>query len=337
MFNTEFIGVLDAIRRKTLVDGTIDFKGKGYDFLNRLCDLGGAAYQKLWPKDLKAFISRKETEESERGLRFTFQTSEDLSLYWEMLYSGSPVDPCDPHKFWGFRNPIGRCYFEVDEHDRVSLQSGMLSAVHTKLTESIREVQSVKQYLLGLPKGASVGLRMLDDELKSNAPTVKELIDLFHDESFAFGMVHFACHCDTGDTPLGSSLRLTSRNKEIEVFLEQVLRQGDFGFQNRPFVFLNACQTANVDGLRAGLGFPLAVLNFGAAGVIATACVVPDSFASAFANEFYRRLLAHGADLKAANISAVLMETRVHFMTEYENPMGLAYGLYAGSDQEFRV
>jgi len=89
--------------------------------------------------------------------------------------------------------------------------------------------------------------------------------------------------------------------------------------------------------LRAGLGFPRAVLDFGAAGVIATACVIPDLFAGAFAKEFYRRLLARRIAPATANIASVLMETRRHFLTEFENPLGLAYGLYAGSDQELRV
>jgi hypothetical protein len=71
--------------------------------------------------------------------------------------------------------------------------------------------------------------------------------------------------------------------------------------------------------------------------VIATACVVPDLFASAFAKEFYRKLLTRPAAPATTNIATVLMETRQHFLTEFENPMGLAYGLYAGSDQEFRI
>jgi hypothetical protein len=336
-FNAGFVSILDDVRKTILQIGHIDFKGRNYDFLDLLRDKGAAAYQGLWPKALKEYFRSKEDEQVERGLSFTFQVEEGLSLYWEMLYRGDPRKKPKTSDFWGFRYPIGRCYFEIDPQDRVSLQGGMLSAIHTKLTLSRREVEAVRGYLAGLHLGPSVSVQMLDEALKSKAATVNELLDLFHDDEFPFGVVHFACHCDVGENPLASALSLTSRDKEIELLLEQVVGNVDYGFRNQPLVFLNACQTADVEGLRAGLGFPRAVLNFGAAGVIATACVVPDTFASAFAKEFYRRLLIKREAPAAANIAVVLMETRQHFLDEYENPMGLAYGLYAGSDQEFRV
>jgi hypothetical protein len=336
-FNAAFVDILDDIRRKVLADGDIDFKGRGYDFLSRLRSTGSAAFQRLWPKELKEYIEEKEDREVARGLCFTLQVEEELSLFWEMLYRGSPLIAVGPDDFWGFRYPIGRCYFGVDSPDQVHLQSGILSAVHNKLTLSMREVQAVKAFLAKLRRVPSANLKMLDDALDAASPTVRELLELFHDEEFPFGMVHFACHCDAGQNPLGSSLSITSRKTNIDLMLEQLLENADYGFQNRPFVFLNACQTADIEGLRAGLGFPRAVLDFGAAGVIATACVIPDLFAGAFAKEFYRRLLARRIAPATANIASVLMETRRHFLTEFENPLGLAYGLYAGSDQELRV
>jgi len=336
-FNSEFVDILDDVRRKVLANEDIDFKGRGYDFLSRLRDRGRAAFQRLWPREMKEHLDAKDEQEKSRGLSFTFQVDEELSLFWEMLYRGSPLNALDPNDFWGFRYPIGRCYLGVDTSDRVELQSGILSAVHNKLKLSLREVHAVKTYLQKLRRIPSVRLQMLDEALEANSPTVNELLALFHDDEFSFGMVHFACHCDAGQNLLESSLRLTSRNSDIDLMLEKVLGNADYGFQNRPFVFLNACQTADVVGLRAGLGFPRAVLDFGAAGVIATACVVPDRFAAAFAREFYRRLLARRTPSGAANIASILMETRLHFLTEFENPLGLAYGLYAGSDQEFRA
>jgi CHAT domain len=335
--NTAFVDILDDIRRKLLANGDIDFKGRGYDFLSRLQSTGSAAFQKLWPHELKKYIDGKEAREEARGLSFTFLVEEEFSLFWEMLYRGSPLETVDPGNFWGLRYPIGRGYFGVESLDRVDLQSGILSAIHNKLTLSLREVQAVKAFLAKLRKVPSVNLKMLDDALDAPSPTTRELLELFHDPEFPFGMVHFACHCDAGQTPLSSSLRITSRSTDIDLLLEQVLGNADYGFQNHPFVFLNACQTADIDGLRAALGFPRAVLDFGAAGVIATACVVPDLFASAFAKEFYRKLLTRPAAPATTNIATVLMETRQHFLTEFENPMGLAYGLYAGSDQEFRI
>ncbi|MCP4415106.1 MAG: hypothetical protein GY805_00690 [Chloroflexi bacterium] len=80
-----------------------------------------------------------------------------------------------------------------------------------------------------------------------------------------------------------------------------------------------------------------------AAGVIATACTIPDKFASAFAMEFYRRLLPKAdsgnqmSQMMLINIGEALMETRLHFLKHYNNPLGLAYGLYAVSNQKLRL
>ena len=89
-------------------------------------------------------------------------------------------------------------------------------------------------------------------------------------------------------------------------------------------VFLNACSTNRpASGV---LGFPQAWIDAGAAAVIATLCPVPDVFALAFAGHFYGLLLGGDRDVHVAD---ALLATRRHFMKEYNNPLGLAYVLYA--------
>jgi hypothetical protein len=63
---------------------------------------------------------------------------------------------------------------------------------------------------------------------------------------------------------------------------------------------------------------------------------MPDTFASAFAGEFYKRILLKGKyspDL-SANIGEALYETRLHFLEACNNPLGMGYGLYAISNQQ---
>lgn len=62
----------------------------------------------------------------------------------------------------------------------------------------------------------------------------------------------------------------------------------------------------------------------GAGAVIATACPVPDLFAAAFAKHFYTFFLSG-----QMTIGQALRETRWHFLTKHNNPLGLAYGLYS--------
>ena len=116
-------------------------------------------------------------------------------------------------------------------------------------------------------------------------------------------------------------------------------------------MFLNACESSTPTANFQTITFPTGMLDFGAGSVVATACVVPDRFAAAFAREFYNRLLLletqqtdqQGQPATSApaplrrNISEALLQTRLYFLDTYDNPLGLAYGLYAVSDQQFNL
>lgn len=80
--------------------------------------------------------------------------------------------------------------------------------------------------------------------------------------------------------------------------------------------------------------------------VIATLCPVPDYFAHAFALKFYEILFATEETTSAnttASISAnqyiatALLETRRYFMEKYNNPLGLAYIIYAIKDAHIQI
>ena len=73
------------------------------------------------------------------------------------------------------------------------------------------------------------------------------------------------------------------------------------------------------------MNFPKTFINFGAGGVIATNCTMPDNCAAAFASRFYKQLLGRDLD-QPANIGEALLETRRYFLNVKNNPLGLAYG-----------
>jgi CHAT domain-containing protein len=96
-------------------------------------------------------------------------------------------------------------------------------------------------------------------------------------------------------------------------------------FQCQPLIFLNACQSAGgMDELRKTFNLPEKFIQHGAAAVIATACPVPDLFAAAFAKKFYEFFIG-----EKMMIGKALCQTRRYFLKEYNNPLGLAYGLYS--------
>src|SRR4029453_8357347 len=104
-----------------------------------------------------------------------------------------------------------------------------------------------------------------------------------------------------------------------------------------PMVFLNACGTGEQSDSYEPPGFPAQWIgNLSALAVVATLCPVPDYFAHAFALKFYDFLFQATLNSNALEnnrnryVSEALLATRRHFMQEpYNNPLGLAYVLYA--------
>lgn len=261
--------------------------------------------------------------------------------HYKVLDSEQQKQGVQPELFWGFRYPIGHTYWAIEPRDRIRLQKGIFSAIHHKLLYSLQEVEQLTQQLQRVCQslGSELSVKLLDQSISSESLCIDSLLELFNDQNFCYGMIHFACHCwNPVDTAADrSSLSFTAHNEDLEIELEKLLAWEEDGFQNCPFVFLNACESATPGKLLETLRFPTAMLKFGAGGVIATACTVPDNFASAFASKFYEFLLTKLEKNLSVNIGEVLLETRLYFLHHFNNPLGLAYGLYALSNQELRL
>jgi hypothetical protein len=90
---------------------------------------------------------------------------------------------------------------------------------------------------------------------------------------------------------------------------------------------VNACGTGQQNAAAEPPGFPAQWVGYGALAVLVTLCPVPDHFAHAFAVRFYEELFGDGA--RPGYPAEALLATRRHFMEEFNNPLGLAYVLYA--------
>lgn len=338
-FNKDFVRILDKLRLDVQKRG-IDLSNYAHDYLAQLRDKGKAAYNFLLPEAARDYLANMEKQERNRGgIRLTFNTLPTYAFFWEMLYDGAPFN-AEPEKFWGFRYPLGRAFWGISYPEHIPLQAGVFSAIHDKLQCSQQEIEQLKQVVAELSNisGLHIGLCLLDSLIRADTITIKQIIELFHDDEFHYGVVHFACHCgNAGGTGVFQPyLSFTAHEKEMDLSLEKLLIWQEYGFAHRPLVFLNACESAQLGQLMQMLSLPMGILNFGAGGVIAAACTIPDNFASAFATEFYRRLLARPSPRPQSSIGEVLLETRLHFLTEYNNPLGLAYGLYSISNQQLQ-
>jgi len=172
-----------------------------------------------------------------------------------------------------------------------------------------------------------------------------------------YGLLHFACHCEPRNAAADPGLqkRMLSINVNGEVIpiddatmTNFMARKGRGEWKSQdagPFVFLNACAS----GKPVGSLFPDLpqewIDNQGAKVVIATICDVPDVFAFAFAARLYGTLFdafqagrteARNAGVAAGDstlyVAEALLATRRYFLEKCNNPLGLAYELYAVPD-----
>ena len=93
--------------------------------------------------------------------------------------------------------------------------------------------------------------------------------------------------------------------------------------ERHPLVFLNACDTgtATISSTKR-LTLPLAFLNLGAAGVIATEAPVFAPFALKFGNDLISQIAA------GTEPAAALLKLRRSYLRDYGNPSGLLYTYY---------
>ena len=80
-----------------------------------------------------------------------------------------------------------------------------------------------------------------------------------------------------------------SLSNAFDITLMDMDNQG-ISMSGNPLVIINACETGNLNPLYTG-HFASNFLRYGARGVVATECIVPDKFAAAFAQHLYCHLL----------------------------------------------
>jgi hypothetical protein len=232
---------------------------------------------------------------------------------------------------WGFRHVVARRflgagYVNVDNYmEGLVERGGMMLLIDDTLKHAV-DVE--ERRLTDLAQEYGLGCRTWPDR---RGPSLQELVDLLGDPGFDADFVHFASHAGSTGSRRASELwlKLAKCEKELRV------TYGDLGNKvetlcSNPLVFMNGCSTGEEPLLQTRSLVSL-FLEKGARGVIATECTVPDVFAAEFAAEFYKRFFYFGRD----GVGEALLRTRQHFLEDHNNPLGLAYTLYA--DGETRI
>lgn len=247
--------------------------------------------------------------------------SEDFFLPWELIYPVSLDEPLSYEHFWGMNYIISRVI--VQEARPGVFVSPVIPVVHRPKLGLLtyqglpnveeKEVPFFKK-LADDGKIALFRLRALDPEKKREE--FKEFRSFWEE---TLNLAHFACHAYYEDESPNLSRILLS--DEFPISLQDMEVYG-IAINSHPLIIMNACETGNLNPLYTSY-FAAAFLKYGARGVVATECAVPDAFAADFAQQLYAHLLA------GEPLGESLLATRRYFLEEYHNPSGLMYSMYA--------
>jgi hypothetical protein len=109
-----------------------------------------------------------------------------------------------------------------------------------------------------------------------------------------------------------------------KVYLDQLYTAGAVRLHNRPIVFLNMCESAQVVP-SISRSFISLFLQRNARCVIGTECTMKTKFGHPFSVELFEQLLT------GEEIGQSLLNSRRKFATVYNNPSGLAYNLFGSA------
>jgi hypothetical protein len=246
--------------------------------------------------------------------------SEDFFLPWELLYPVRMDEPLAFQHFWGMNYITSRVI--VQEARPGAFVSPIISvAQRPRLglltycglpSVTAKEIPFFEK-LHGAGRIALFKLRNLDPAKKREE--FKEFKGFW---SNAFNLAHFACHAFYDDPPNLSRILLSD---EFPISLQDLEVYG-ITINGHPLIVMNACETGNLNPLYTSY-FAAAFLKYGARGVVATECAVPDAFAADFAQQLYTHLLA------GEPLGESLLAARRYFLEKYHNPSGLLYSMYA--------
>jgi hypothetical protein len=248
--------------------------------------------------------------------------SEDFFLPWELIYPASLDEQSLSYEhFWGMNHIISRII--VQEHRPGAFVSPVIAVAdrpklglltNCRLSGVVEKEIPFFEKLDGDGKIALFKLRALDPEKEQEG---FEEFKTFWKEPL--NLAHFACHALYKDkSPDQSYITLSN---EFPITLMDMEVYGII-INGHPLIIMNACETGNLNPLYTS-HFAAAFLKYGARGVVATECAVPDAFAADFAQQLYTHLLA------GEPLGESLLATRRYFLEKYHNPSGLLYSMYA--------
>lgn len=287
--------------------------------IRTLAEVGHYAFKKVFGYPAAQGIVR-ELQSLGSGLSLQI-ASEDFSLPWELIYPNSLDESPSYGCFWGMKHIISRVIIQepcpgalVAPVICISNRPNLGLLTDCSLRGVVEKEIPFFERLDGSGKIALFKLRALDSEKKHEE--LREFCCFWRE---ALDLAHFACHASYEDAAPDLSHILLSDDFSITLMDMEVY---GITLDSHPLIVFNACETGNLNPLYTSY-FAAAFLRYGARGVVATGCPVPDGFAADFVEQLYTYLLA-GNQLGESMLAA-----RRYFLQKHGNPSGLLYSLYA--------
>ena len=246
--------------------------------------------------------------------------SEVFFLPWELIYPATLDEPFSCDNFWGMNHDISRLIIQnvrpgAFVSPKISVNtcpqlgmltySGLAGVVEQEL-HFFKKLEEEGQLALFL-------LRSLDP--CNRREEFREFKSFWHNH---LNLAHFACHAvyDSASPSLSHILL----SDEFPITLRD-MDAYEMEIKGHPLIIMNACETGNLNPLYTS-NFTAAFLKYGARGVVATECAVPDTFAADFTEQLYAHLL------EGKPLGESLLAARRYFLEKYKNPSGLLYSMY---------
>ena len=283
--------------------GTLGAKASPEDVSETLSTIGSDLYEKLFPRELKEIWKQRI-----RGrVRSIMIISDEPWIPWEIIKPSYETERGDivEDDFLCSSYLLTRWLAGPPPPSLIEIRRGALIA---PVVSKLPNVQQESAFLV----------KSLGDveEIEPRLATVRKLL-----KTGGFHLIHFACHGSFDPEEHEQSvLYLHGRDKLKSRDIAGERR--NFG-KDKPFVFINACQTARADFALVGIGsWADKFINANSSGFLGSSWEVNDELAYRFSRSFY------GALLEGKTVGEAMREARLEIRGE-PDPTWLAYTLYA--------
>lgn len=266
-------------------------------------------------------------------------TSDSFYAPWNLIYSHNLVDRVSGtdalrEGFWGYRHLVEHTPQSGSRPSEFAPDWPLQIGVHVDGNIDTKfGVTTNRDVLAHLNSYAPEALSLIERRRKQE---LSSALAEGSRQGLKDHILYFCCHATVeGDTaPRIDESYLALTDSEAHITTSDLrFWIGGRKFERCPIVFLNACQSAQMNSVFYQ-GFASLFLSLEASTVIGTQTEIPAVFAGEFARRFFEEFFRGDQDKTALKrqIGTILLKMRQEYLDSYNNPLGLLYSLYRGAD-----